>query len=503
MLGISAVAYFAAHLNELPQKMFRFAVDYANWEVDDLIFVAIVLSVAMIIYVIRRYHDVSVELRARRGAELEARNLARHDALTGLPNRRFFTEKLDEILRSAAIEYQYAAVLMLDLDGFKAINDVHGHSVGDQALVDFAGRMSSVVRPGTVISRVGGDEFAIAASIPSVEDAAGLARRIINIVAQPMAVAGTTVTLGIGIGIAVVACEGTDRQNVMRRADLALYRAKAEGRSVVRFFEPEMDRYMERRAHIERELRAAIVGGAVAPHYQPLVSLEGQRIIGFEALARWTSPALGPIAPDVFITIAEECGLISELGDQLLRIACREAARWPADLTLSFNISAIQLRDVTLGLRILAILSETGLNPHRLEVEITESAVVGDAELALRIIDELRAAGVRIALDDFGTGYATMSQLLSLRFDKLKIDKSFVNRLGTDSHSDVIVRAIIGLAKGLGLATTAEGIETWSQLAHLRQDGCLQGQGYLFGHAVPAAEIPALLDQIPPERIVA
>lgn len=289
----------------------------------------------------------------------------------------------------------------------------------------------------------------------------------------------------------------------MRRADLALYRAKAEGRSLIRFFEAAMDRHVERRAHIERDLRAAIADGTVAVHYQPLVSLEGNRIVGFEALARWSSPDLGSIAPSVFIAVAEECGLILELGDQMLRSACREAVRWPIDLTLAFNISPIQLRDPALGLRILSILGETGLNPHRLELEITESALIGDAELALEAIDALRGAGVHIALDDFGTGYATMSQLLSLRFDKIKIDKSFVDGLGSDPQSDVIVRATIGLAKGLGLTTTAEGIESPDQLASLRGHGCDQGQGYLFGRAIAAGDIPALLNRSPPLRTVA
>ncbi len=254
-----------------------------------------------------------------------------------------------------------------------------------------------------------------------------------------------------------------------------------------------MDAHVERRTTIERELRAAVAASQVEVHYQPLINLSGDRIIGFEALARWQSPALGALGPKVFIAIAEESGLIHRLGDQLLRTACREAATWPKDLTLAFNISPVQLRDPTLGLRILGILGETGLPPRRLELEITESAIVGDGPTARQMVDELRTAGVRIALDDFGTGYATMSQLLSFRFDKIKIDRSFVERLGGDNGSEVIVRAIIGLAKGLGLTTTAEGIETAAQLADLKADGCLEGQGYLFGKAIPASDIPNLL----------
>jgi len=504
IFGIAAVAFVVSDWYELPPKLFQLAADQANWQLDDLIFVALVLSIAMLVYGYRRLQDLSKEIKARHAAEMEAQNLARHDPLTGLPNRRFLAEKLDEILRTMAPESPRVAVLMLDLDGFKAINDVHGHAAGDLALIEFAAGISSVIRLGTVLARVGGDEFAIVqTNIVSLEDPASLARRIVNALAKPIVVAGTTVTLGVGVGIAVAPEDGTRREDVMRRADLALYRAKADGRSLIRFFEPAMDKHVERRAHIERDLRAAIADGTVAVHYQPLVSLEGNRIVGFEALARWSSPDLGSIAPSVFIAVAEECGLILELGDQMLRTACREAVRWPIDLTLAFNISPIQLRDPALGLRILSILGETGLNPHRLELEITESALIGDAELALEVIDALRGAGVHIALDDFGTGYATMSQLLSLRFDKIKIDKSFVDRLGSDPQSDVIVRATIGLAKGLGLTTTAEGIESPDQLASLRGHGCDQGQGYLFGRAIAAGDIPALLNRSPPLRTVA
>ena len=283
----------------------------------------------------------------------------------------------------------------------------------------------------------------------------------------------------------------------MRRADLALYRAKADGRCAARFFEPVMDAHVERRSAIERELRSAIAMETIEVHYQPLVQLGAGRIIGFETLARWHGSILGRVQPNIFIAVAEECNLINRLGDQLLRTACGDAMSWPGDFTLAFNISPLQLRDPTLGLRVLANLGETGFQPARLELEITERAIVGDAQLAQRQIDELRVAGVRIALDDFGTGYATMVLLLAFRSDKIKIDRSFVNDLGGNGGGEVIVRAIIGLANGLGLVTTLEGIEKTSQLAGLRADGCMEGQGYLFGKAVPPSEIPALLQRPP------
>jgi EAL domain-containing protein (putative c-di-GMP-specific phosphodiesterase class I) len=271
----------------------------------------------------------------------------------------------------------------------------------------------------------------------------------------------------------------------------------AAGRSSLRFFEPEMDVVTERRALVERKLRAAIASDSLEPHYQPLVSLDGNRIIGFEALARWESASLGPVSPVDFIPMAEEIGLIGVLGEQLLRRACVEAKSWPADLTLSFNISAVQLHDPTFGLRVLSILGQTGLDPSQLEIEITESAAVENIGVAQKVIDDLRQAGVRIALDDFGTGYATMSQLLSLHLDKIKIDRSFVSRLREGDDSRVIVRAILGLAKGFGLITTAEGVEEDEQLAYLKANGCTEGQGYLFGRAVPAAQILDLLACVP------
>ncbi len=472
-------------------------MDYAEWELDDIIFVAFVLSIALTIYSVRRYRDLVSETKARTLAEREARALVRHDSLTGLPNRRLFDEKLDACL-SGASDMRHVAVLMLGLEGFKRIKDTHGHVAGNKALCQFAGRVTDILRANSVLARIGEDEFGILLpEIRSPDDPANLASRIVASAAEAFAIDKVSAEIGVGVGIAIATNDGVNCDELIRRADRALYRAKGDGKSCVRFFEPEMDAHVERRIRIERELRSAIVADLIEPHYQPLVSLKDGSIIGFEALARWENWTLGHIPPDVFIPIAEETGLINALGDQLFRRACFDANTWPETFILAFNVSPIQLRDHTLGLRILSVLGETGFSPRRLEIEITESALVKNIGVAKTVIDELRQAGVRIALDDFGTGYATLSQLLSFRLDKIKIDRSFVSHLGDSADSRVIVRTVLGLAKGLGLTTTAEGVENAGQLAYLVANGCTQGQGYLFSSAVPAAGVPALLNREP------
>src|ERR1700720_102307 len=284
LFGITLIAFAFADSYDLPPRVFQLALDYASWQVDNLILMSVVSSIALMIYGFRRNQDLSREIKARRGAELEARNLARHDPLTGLPNRRFFAEKLDECLRSAS-DTQRLAVLMLDLDGFKMINDMHGHAVGDKALCEFARRITAILRANSVLARIGGDEFAIVMPrIDSLDDPTNLARRIAAAVAEPFVIGNVSAQFGVGIGIAIAPNDGSDPEELLRRADRALYRAKGAGRSSVRFFEPEMDTHVERRIQLEREFRSAIASSAIVPHYQPLVSLDGDRFIGFEAL---------------------------------------------------------------------------------------------------------------------------------------------------------------------------------------------------------------------------
>lgn len=500
----SAIIFFVESHYDIAPKLSQFATTHKEWEIDNLIFVLLLMSIGFAIFSYRRMKELTVEMNARRSAELEAKKLARHDPLTGLPNRRFFVETLGEALLNTTADSR-TAVLMLDLDGFKSVNDAYGHAIGDQTLIQFAQRISAIMRAGAVFIRIGGDEFAvIVPNIKSLDDPTALARRIVAAVAEPFLIGQISTSVGVGVGIAIAPSDGMNPETLVQRADRALYRAKAEGRSLIHFFEPGMDAHVERRVAIENELRAAVAAKLIVPYYQPVVALEGRQAVAFEALARWKSDKFGWVAPDLFITVAEEIGIISELGDQLLRQACLDACAWPPELTLAFNISAIQLRDPTIGLRVLAILAETGFSPRRLELEITETALVDNIKIAQAVTGQLRQAGVRIALDDFGTGYATLSQLLSFKFDRIKIDRSFVDRLGQDKESTTIVRAVLGLAHGFDLETTAEGIESDEQLASLTADGCQEGQGYLFSKAVPANEVANVLASLKSQlRVVA
>jgi diguanylate cyclase (GGDEF)-like protein/PAS domain S-box-containing protein len=439
-------------------------------------------------YLVASVTDIS----ASREAEAQNRHLACHDPLTGLPNRRLFKETIDARLQ----RMEPLAVLALDLDGFKAVNDNYGHAIGDILLRAFASKVSTVLGPEDLMARIGGDEFAIIMpAIGSLNDPTNLAHRIVSIVREPFLIDGASVEFGVGIGIAIAPADGSHADELLRRADRALYRAKAAGRSSISFFEAHMDLIIERRNQIERELRSAIASDALIPYYQPIVSLDDNRTVGFEALARWESKRLGHIDPGEFIPIAEGAGLISLLSEGLFRRACRDAVAWPETFVLAFNLSPLSLRDPTLGLRILVMLAQAGLSPRRLELEITESALSEDMGVAQNTVNQLRQAGVRVALDDFGTGYATLTQLLSFHVDKVKIDRSFVSRLDESEEARVIVRAILGLAREFGLTTTAEGVQSSSQLSYLRDNGCNEGQGYLFSKAIPAGEIPALLDK--------
>ena len=465
-------------------------------EVDELPLIGAALSFGMLIFSWRRAREQKHETRKRISAEQHARTLAFQDPLTGLPNRRQFTEALNAAFAAPPRAGACHALLLLDLNGFKQVNDVHGHNEGDEVLVVVAERLMAALRPGSMVARLGGDEFAVLAQhLASAEAATSIALRLIEALAPPVNTHTGVHSVGVGIGIATFPGNVGTTEEVMRRADIALYKAKIERRSAMRFFDNEMDRHVRERQHMESELRAAVAAEDICPFFQPLVNLKTQEIVGFEALARWTHPELGDIEPDRFISIAEDTGLIHQLSDQLLRRACKAARTWPQSTILAFNISPVELRDSTLGLRVLKILGETGLPANRLELEITESALVHDLDAAKTVLGSLRDAGVRIALDDFGTGYSSLYHLRNFKIDKIKIDRSFIAQMGIERESAEIVSALIGLGHGLGLTITAEGIEASGQTADLSAQGCEQGQGFFYGKAMPAEQTSALFAQ--------
>lgn len=433
--------------------------------------------------------------RARLRAALAATEaVARTDALTGLPNRRGLYEQLRTALARAERSGGAVALLLCDLDRFKGVNDAHGHAAGDDLLQLVAARLGNAAGAGGTIARLGGDEFALVAVLdaanapgPASEAAAQLARRIIAVLGQPFALpSGPVAQIGASIGIALARPGDGSADALVRRADVALYRAKADGRSRFHFFEPALDAHIQARALLEGELRQAVAEGLLLPYFQPLVDMRTERLIGFEMLARWPHPTRGMIPPGEFIPVAEDIGLIGPMTEHLLRRACHAAAAWPSDIFIACNLSPLQLRDRSLPATVQSILDESGLPAHRLELEITESALVGDIDLARELLGELKALGVRLALDDFGTGYSSLRHLQLLPIDKLKIDASFVRAMDSDMESRKIVAAVIGLGHSLGLVTVAEGVEEEGTAALLRALGCDVGQGWLYGRPVSA-----------------
>jgi diguanylate cyclase (GGDEF)-like protein len=429
---------------------------------------------------------IVLEQRKRLVASLE--HMARHDALTGLPNRVMFWERLAQACQDGGL----TALLAVDLDRFKPVNDVHGHAAGDRLLQLVADRLRATVRETDVVARLGGDEFAIAALADSNE-AQHLARRVVAALDEPFELEGATVQIGCSIGVALGSADGADAELLMQRTDAALYRAKAEGRNCFRVFDSGMDNKIRERAELEAELRRAIARDELVPHFQPLVELGTGRLVGFEMLARWPHPTRGEVPPAQFVPIAENAGLAGAMTERLLHRACHAAVAWPDHLTLATNISSVQLRDRRLPAMVGVVLAASGLPARRLEIELTESALVEDFELAREILTALKATGVRLALDDFGTGYSSLRHLQALPLDKLKIDASFVHAMAGSAECCKIVAAVVGLAHSLGLSTVAEGIEDAATAEVLRELGCDLGQGWLFGHAMPAEAVDAML----------
>jgi diguanylate cyclase (GGDEF)-like protein/PAS domain S-box-containing protein len=436
------------------------------------------------------------DLRERKRAEVRIRHLAHHDPLTDLPNRTAFNERLAAILDQAAASGGSFAVACVDLDRFKEINDVFGHPIGDALLREVSGRLRTAA-DGAFIARLGGDEFTlIAAEGPQPAAAEALADRLQAAVADDIEVEGHRLRIGLSIGVAIYPNDGTDATALLINADAAMYRAKADGRGSIRFFEADMDKRLRERRALQHDLRTAIARDELILHYQPQAMIDGA-IVGFEALVRWRHPSRGVVPPATFIPIAEESGIIIAIGEWVLREACREAASWPRPLQIAVNLSPIQFRHGDLPALVHSVLLESGLAPHRLELEITEGVLIGDFSRAVSILRRLKALGVRVAMDDFGTGYSSLSYLQSFPFDKIKIDQTFISNLDRNVQSAAIVRAVIGLGRGLDLPVVAEGVETKAQLDFLSAEACSEVQGFLVGRPLPIEDYAEIVGRAP------
>jgi diguanylate cyclase (GGDEF)-like protein len=432
------------------------------------------------------------DITDRQRAEERIVHMARHDALTDLPNRMMLRERLDHELKRVK-RGECLAVLCLDLDHFKSVNDTLGHPIGDELLKVVAERLRRCTREPDTIARLGGDEFAIIMTgMEDPTDAVALAKRIRDSITKPYHLDGHQILADISIGISLAPMDASEPDQLLKNADMALYGAKGDGRGTYRFFEQEMDARMRARRELEMDLRNALVNAEFELYYQPLVNLKTNEITAFEALVRWNHPTRGLISPAEFIPVAEETGLIIALGEWVLRRACAETAHWPEHIKVAVNLSPSQLKSRNLTELVISALAESGMAPSRLQLEITETVLMHNTFNTLATLHQLRKLGVQIAMDDFGTGYSSLSYLRSFPFDKIKIDRSFIQDLSNGAEPLAIVHAVAGLARSLNMVSTAEGVETQQQMDQLQAVGCTEMQGYLFSHARPAADIVRL-----------
>jgi diguanylate cyclase (GGDEF)-like protein len=428
------------------------------------------------------HEDITDVVRAERQLE----HLALHDPLTNLPNRTFFRRRLDEALQKPSAT-SFLAVMVLDLDNFKAINDTFGHPTGDDLLKMLGNRLRAVVDDTDMLARLGGDEFAIVQNLTNEAQATELAARITSAVTEPFLLNSRPITTSFSFGVAIAPRHGLDPDRLLKNADLALYASKAAGRGRCFLFTEEMDAVAGSLHQLEMELKQAVRDGAFELHYQPLISLGTSQICGYEALARWRHPTRGLVQPGEFIALAEELGLIEEIGEFALAEACRAATAWPDDLTVAVNLSAVQLRREGFAIAVDAVLRDTGLTPSRLELELTEQSLARETPVLQENLRFLRKLGVRLVMDDFGVGYCSLNYLRRFPFDKIKIDRSFIASIPAEAEATAIVGAVVALGRALGMATVAEGVETELQLDAVRSLGCAQAQGFLIGRpsAIP------------------
>ncbi|MEO0990064.1 MAG: EAL domain-containing protein [Pseudomonadota bacterium] len=493
-----AIAFFALALGAwaaLAQRdvlggLYVYSRDHAAWNVGGIAMLFLALTLALLLSSIAKSRRLQRHIDTLRRERVRADLNARHDPLTGLFNRR----ALDGLVNRMEADGANRVVGILDIDRFKPVNDLHGHAVGDRVLREASERLKEIVGTDGELARLGGDEFAILFERHvSAHMAERLACRIVNRVAHPIDAGGVSVTIGCSIGLATWVC-GDTASEALARADQALHAAKSQGFGRHVWYDAEMERKAKERAGLEADLRIAIREGRIDAWFQPLVRFSDNRLSGFELLARWTHPDKGNVSPEVFVEIAEDSGLIGDLGWLLLRKGCKAAAEWNAQLQISFNLSPKQFQDSGLVATVEAILTETGLEPARLNIEITETAVVQDIALARAKIGEFKRIGITVSLDDFGTGYSALSSLRDLPFDRIKIDKSFVTGLCEDPSNVNIVKAIVAMGRGLNMRLTAEGIETEAEARFLADLGCDYGQGHHFARALPADQVAWLLE---------
>ena len=469
------------------ERLVRFSESHESWELDEILTTLMAMSLAFAIYAVRRMIELRREFRRRIAAEKEASALAFHDPLTGLPNRRKAYQVIGAAIRDAAT--RPFALAVIDLDRFKAINDQYGHIAGDEVLLAAAENLRGHVREGDLVARLGGDEFVVLLNnFESSESLLSRAEEIVDAFGEPISLSSadkSIVTVGASVGVTLVNQSGMGIDQIITQADAAMYRAKASAKQSYCFFELGMDKAIEQRARTERALREAIAADAIEPFFQPLIDLSTGKVLGYEALARWPQDDGTARSPDEFIPIAEECGVIGDLYFSLLAKAAREAREWDEGTTLSINLSPLQFDDPGLVERTLQTLQRAGLPPSRLEVEITESALVSELDTARTVIASFKSQGIQVSLDDFGTGYSSLRHLSELAFDKLKIDRSFIADIATNADSQTIVQAVTSMAHHLGLKVTVEGIEDDASEKSVRDFGCDIGQGFLYGRPSP------------------
>jgi diguanylate cyclase (GGDEF)-like protein len=426
-------------------------------------------------------------------------HMAHYDSLTELPNRTRFRDQLAMTLNELSAD-EMLAVLYIDVDQFKGINDSLGHAIGDELLTILSRRLKGCLTESELAARIGGDEFAIIQTpVRDPSEIAGLIERVYTVIRQPFECQGHTLIVDASIGVALAPEHGTDLDTLLRRADMAMYAAKANGRRVARWFEPDMEARVKAIRAMEDDLALALSNGEFEVHYQPLVRLVDEQTVGFEALVRWRHPTRGWISPGEFIPVAEETGLIEKLGDWVLSRACSDAAIWPTHIKVAVNVSPVQFRNRSFALKVVEAVARSGLSPQRLELEITEAVLIHDDKVALDTLHQIRSTGVRIAMDDFGTGYSSLSYLQRFPFDKIKIDRSFIEDIDKPDGSACIVKAVVDIARARNISTTAEGVETIEQRDRLRTLGCTEMQGYLFSRAMPASQVVIFLSASRPD----